>query len=404
VDYNLNITLILISINSNVVPLIITQVDAVVFDKTGTLTLGKPSVTQSMLFVNDMTVTQFWTLVGRAESGSEHPLGRALLDFARAETNFSGGCDGFEALSGRGLRCTVDGVPVVIGNAALMEENKCSVSDGIQHALASAQAQGHTAMLVGAGQRVLGMVAVADPIRPETTAVVAQLKRRGIAVWMLTGDSTRTAQAIARQADIDNVFAQVLPKDKSDKVRELQVAGRVVAMVGDGINDSPALAQANVGIAIGGGTDIAMEAAAVVLLKADLRDVLVAMDLSSATFNRIRLNFLLAFGYNLIALPFATGVFFPLIKAAIPPWAAGLAMACSSVTVVTSSLFLRRYKPPAWRDELLVDGHPTLLDSSSERTPLLAFHSHGRKLVPTTQKIAMGSVNASSGLRVRAEF
>lgn len=163
---------------------------------------------------------------------------------------------------------------------------------------------------------------------------------------MLTGDNTRTAQAIAGQAGISRVFAQVLPKDKADKVRELQDQGLVVAMVGDGINDSPALAQADVGIAIGGGTDIAIESASIVLLKSDLRDVLTSIDISSKTFSRIKLNFCMAFGYNLVALPFAAGVFFPLIKVALPPWGAGLAMACSSVSVVLSSLQLKFYKPP----------------------------------------------------------
>ena len=211
---------------------------------------------------------------------------------------------------------------------------------------------GKTAMLVGLEDKVIGAIAVADTVKPDSKKAIQQMKKMGIEVWMVTGDNIRTANAIAKEVGIDHVFAQVLPQDKASKVKELQEKGHVVAMVGDGINDSPALAQADIGIAIGAGTDVAIETADMVLMRSELSDVVVAIDLSKKTFNRIRLNFMWAFGYNVAGIPLAAGLFIPLIHYltgstfVLPPAVAGAAMALSSVSVVTSSLLLKRYKKP----------------------------------------------------------
>ena len=263
------------------------------------------------------------------------------------------------------------------------------------------QCEGKTAMLVARGSHIVGLVAVADTIRRESAAVVAALKERGIEVWMLTGDNARTAQAIAGQAGIENVLADVLPGEKAAKIKELQEAGgapesaysnsgdnndtttsnaaaaaaaadapttaptTIVAMVGDGVNDSPALAQADVGMAIGAGTDIAIDAADVVLMRSDLRDIITAVSISRRTYHRILINFVWAFMYNTAAIPVACGIFYPLLHPTVlPPWAAGLAMALSSVSVVLSSLMLKLYTPP-----VVKVGGASASDLGSDRMP-----------------------------------
>eukprot|EP00123_Amoebidium_parasiticum_P017273 comp23779_c2_seq1/m.41237 comp23779_c2_seq1/g.41237 ORF comp23779_c2_seq1/g.41237 comp23779_c2_seq1/m.41237 type:complete len:278 (-) comp23779_c2_seq1:182-1015(-) len=227
-----------------------------------------------------------------------------------------------------------------------MAENGVEVGPAAEAIMVRHEEQGATAMLCGIVQSdLVCAIAVADAVRPESRVVVAQLKKRGIEPWMVTGDNRRTAAAIAMQVGITTVFAEVLPSQKAEKVRELQEEGKVVAMVGDGVNDSPALAQADIGIAIGAGTDVAIEAADFVLIRSDLRDVVTAFDISRVTFQRIKINFLWAYGYNTVAIPFAAGVLFPL-HVMFPPWVAAVAMACSSVSVVCSSLLLRLYRPP----------------------------------------------------------
>jgi len=245
-----------------------------------------------------------------------------------------------------GIICTVDGHKVKIGNRKLMLKYKLKIKAKVEQQLSKFESLGKTSMLVAVGDEIVGTIAVADSVRPEARDVIDILKKKNIGVWMITGDNKKTATAIAEELGIEFVFAEVSPKYKKDKIQEIQKQGFVVAMVGDGINDSPALVQADVGIAIGAGTDIAIEAADIVLMKSNLVDVLIAIDISQRTYGRIKINFIWAFVYNFVAIPIAAGLFFPLIKMSLPPWMAGLAMALSSISVVLSSLWLKLYKPP----------------------------------------------------------
>lgn len=244
------------------------------------------------------------------------------------------------------MKCFVDDEVVAIGNMAWMLELGITVSPDAARLLTDLQSSGKTAVLVSVASRLTGILAVADKIRTESKAVVAELQNRGIEVWMVTGDNYNTAQAIAKEAGISQVFADVMPADKAEKVKKLQDRGLITAMVGDGINDAPGLAQADVGVAIGAGTEVAIESADVVLMNSSLWDLLVAIDISMKTFRRIKLNFFWAFAYNCAAIPYAAGLFYPATKTLLPPWVAGLAMALSSVSVVLSSLQLKWYKKP----------------------------------------------------------
>lgn len=325
-------------------------ITAVVFDKTGTLTHGKPEVTDTRVFKDSMSQGGFLALLGSSEADSEHPLGRAIHSHAVAHQEPGHPlvpCVDYKAMPGRGLRAELaDDAVVLVGNRALMDDAGVAVPATVVSVMESLQDEGKTAMLVASPAEVLGLVAVADTIRPEAAEVISALRSRGIEAWMLTGDNERTARAIAEQAGIAEVFADVLPSEKASKVVDLQTEGRVVAMVGDGINDSPALAQADVGIAVGAGTDIALETADVVLMRSNLTDVLTCIDISTRTFRRIKLNLFLAFMYNTAAIPVAAGVFYPLMQPRpMPPWIAGLAMALSSISVVASSLALKWYSP-----------------------------------------------------------
>ncbi|KXZ42129.1 hypothetical protein GPECTOR_199g357 [Gonium pectorale] len=445
------------------------KVDAVVFDKTGTLTRGRPTVTDWRLVSSggrlgfggsggastsaglppgaaplpvgvlplplpapaaaNADLALLCRCVGAAESGSEHPLARAILDFCRLQLimaqhgattaatapspagpatsaaslspqpppppaaggGSSGGAatDGLgsllpkplnvEVAPGIGITCSVAAdqlaalataassggaaagsaggagtvasaslVRVAVGNRLLMQQESVSIPAEAEAYVEGMERGGHTVVHVALGGALAGLLAVADPIKPEAPGVVGALRARGSQVVMLTGDNGRTARALAGQLGIPpaDVFAETLPKTKAQKIRELQSCGRVVAMVGDGVNDSPALAAADVGVAIGSGTDIAIEAADYVLMRDDLEDVLVALDISRRTFNRIRLNYLWAMGYNTLMIPVAAGVLYPLTRMQLPPWVAGMCMAASSVSVVVSSLLLRRYKRP----------------------------------------------------------
>ena len=255
---------------------------------------------------------------------------------------------------GQGIKALVDGEDVMIGSRAWMEENHIllsNISDSedkvqlVDEKLKSLEQEGKTVILLAIGNDLAGYMAIADQIKPEALATVRALKKMGIISWMVTGDNRRTAHAIAKQVGIEHVFAEVLPAHKSKKVHDLRSGGHIVAMVGDGINDSPALAESDVGIAIGAGTDVAMEAANIVLVRSDLRDVITAIDLSRKTFNRIRLNYIWASIYNILGIPLAAGLLAP-AGLSIPPMLAGLCMAFSSVSVVVSSLHLKSYKKP----------------------------------------------------------
>jgi Cu+-exporting ATPase len=322
------------------------KVNSIIFDKTGTLTYGKPDVTDIFTVDESQTTDKILYYSGSAEKGSEHPLGRAIVKFTQNKgINLTDPTE-FEAIKGHGIKAVIDEKLVLLGNRRLMTSNAISVSDHINNRLILYENDGKTAMLIAIDNKLAGVIAVADTIRQESVEAVKLLKESGINVWMVTGDNERTAKAIAKQIGITDVFSDVLPNEKSEKVKELQKSGKIVAMVGDGINDAPALAQSDVGIAIGSGTDVAIEAGDVILMKSDPRDVVTAIDLSKKTMRRIKMNMFWALGYNTAGIPIAMGLLYPFTHLTLPPELAGLAMALSSVSVVLSSLLLNRYKKP----------------------------------------------------------
>ena len=332
------------------------KVDVVVLDKTGTLTAGKPSVTD--VVAHNVDQDALLSLAASVEGGSEHPLGAAIVAAATERGLAPLPSSDFEARPGLGITAVVDGRRVALGNEALMRTEGLDVASLADEARRLA-GQGKTPIYVAAGGRVEGLVAVADTLKPDSPAAVAALRGRGIEVVMLTGDGRLTAEAVAAQAGIDRVVAEVLPADKAAFVKRLQADGRVVAMVGDGINDAPALAQADVGIAIGTGTDVAMESAQITLVRGELGGVGVAIQLSRASMRTIRQNLFWAFAYNVALIPVAAGVLYPVFAGGTPealrpvfgelgflnPTLAAAAMAISSVSVVANSLRLRRFRP-----------------------------------------------------------
>jgi len=323
------------------------QVRAIVFDKTGTLTEGRPSVTDIVVSRESSvhgSEKELLRLAASAEKGSEHPLGGAIVDRAKTEGLQFAAPEEFKAIPGYGVRALVEGKEILVGNLRLMKERGVEMfgMDGQADTLA---AGGKTPMLVAADGRLLGIVAVADTLKAHSKGAVSALRRMGIDVVMITGDNRRTAEAIARQVGIDRVLAEVLPEHKAVEVRKLQAQGGPVAMVGDGINDAPALAQADVGIAVGSGTDVAIEAADITLIGGDLRKVVTAIELSKRTMRNIKENLFWAFAYNVLLIPVAAGVLYPFFGVLLSPVLAGAAMALSSVTVVSNSLRLRRVRP-----------------------------------------------------------
>ncbi|HET6475649.1 MAG TPA: heavy metal translocating P-type ATPase [Thermoleophilia bacterium] len=323
------------------------KLDVVVLDKTGTLTEGKPLVTDVVLFGSghgtDVEIGPHFDndgllrLVAAAERGSEHPLAAALLAAAAERDLVLPPATGFEAIAGHGIRAEVEGHTVLAGNERL------AGGAGVRHAAALA-AQGKTVVTVVVDDQPVGAIAIADTVKPGSAAAVARLKQLGLEVVMLTGDQTATAQAIAAQVGIDRVVAEVLPEEKASEVSALQAGGHRVAMVGDGINDTPALAQADVGIAIGTGTDVAMEASDITLMSGDVGGVATAVELSRATIRTVKQNLFWAFAYNVALIPLAAGVFYPAFGILLNPIYAAAAMGLSSVTVVTNSLRLRGFK------------------------------------------------------------
>jgi len=315
------------------------KIDAIVFDKTGTLTHGKPVVTDVEL-ADGHDAGRVFTLAAALERNSEHPLAEAIVAHARFKGIELPPVEGFAAVPGHGVEGTVGGMRVAFGNRKLMALEGIDIAR-FEERIAALEGQGKTVMLVGVnGEKLAGMIAVADTLKDNSKEAVERLGTMGVQVFMITGDNRRTAEAIATQAGIapDHVLAEVLPEHKAEEVAKLQAKGLTVAMVGDGINDTPALAQADVGIAMGAGTDVAMETGGIVLIKNDLRDVVTAIELSKRTMRKIRQNFFWALGYNTLGIPVAA---LGLLK----PELAGAAMALSSVSVVTSSLMLRRFKP-----------------------------------------------------------
>lgn len=340
------------------------KVKYVIFDKTGTLTQGKATVTTAKVF-SEMDRGEFLTLVASAEASSEHPLAKAIVEYARhfhffdessedGETNNKASQNAgwlldtsdFSALPGKGIQCLVNNKLILVGNRKLMSENSITIPDHVEKFVEELEESAKTGVIVAYSGQLAGVVGVADPLKREANVVVEGLLRMGVRPIMVTGDNWRTARAVAKEVGIEDVRAEVMPAGKAEVIRSLQKDGSTVAMVGDGINDSPALAAADVGMAIGAGTDVAIEAADYVLMRNNLEDVITAIDLSRKTLTRIRLNYVFAMAYNVVSIPIAAGVFFPILRVQLPPWAAGACMALSSVSVVCSSLLLRRYKKP----------------------------------------------------------
>lgn len=319
------------------------KLTTVVFDKTGTITNGKPAVTE-IFTLGDQKPENLLYFAASAERGSEHPLGEAIVKKAAEMGVPVAEPAQFKALPGHGVSAMVDDRSVLIGNAALMEKEGIAIGELNANAIAYSQ-EGKTPMFISVEGRAFGIISVADTIKDGAEEAIHGLKDIGIDVIMLTGDNQRTGEAIARQAGIDHVLADVLPEQKADEVRKLQARGRIVAMVGDGINDAPALAQADIGIAIGTGTDVAMEASDITLIRGDIRDVATAIALSRATITNIRQNLFWAFAYNTLLIPIAAGILFPFFGILLNPILAAGAMGMSSVTVVTNALRLRKFKP-----------------------------------------------------------
>jgi Cu+-exporting ATPase len=316
------------------------KIDTLVVDKTGTLTEGKPKLV-SVVAAPGIDESTFLRLAATLEKASEHPLAAAIVKGADNRGLSLGSASDFESVTGKGVRGRVDGHEVALGNRALLE--LLGVEPGALAARAeSLRADGQTAMFVAVDGKAAGLVGVADPIKDSTREAIDTLHRDGVRIVMLTGDSRTTAEAVAKKLGIDEVVAEVLPDQKTQKIKELQAQGRVVAMAGDGINDAPALSQAQVGIAMGTGTDVAMESAGVTLVKGDLRGIARARALSRQTLRNIKQNLFFAFVYNAAGVPIAAGVLYPSFGLLLDPMLAAAAMSLSSVSVVGNALRLRR--------------------------------------------------------------
>lgn len=326
------------------------KLDAIVFDKTGTLTTGQPEVTDMVGFDSGtetgggMDIIDVLGLAASLEKGSEHPLAEAVVAQADTEGLKLTEVSEFKALPGFGVQGSIRGHDILFGNRKLLSAQGIEMGADEKH-LVDLENQGKTVMILAADGKPAGLIAVADTIKKDARAAVQALQAIGIEVAMITGDNERTAKTIADQAGITRILADVLPEDKAHEVKKLQDEGKIVGMVGDGINDAPALAQADVGIALGSGTDIAIESGEIVLIKNDIRDVVTAISLSRATIRKIKSNMFWALFYNTLGIPIAAGVLYPFFHIMLRPEIAGAAMALSSVSVVTNSLLLRRFKP-----------------------------------------------------------
>ncbi|HEX9123612.1 MAG TPA: heavy metal translocating P-type ATPase [Actinomycetota bacterium] len=318
------------------------RLDAIVLDKTGTITVGKPSLTD--VVAGELGEEELLRLAAAVEHGSEHPLAEAIVRGARDHAIDPPEAQGFEAVPGQGVEAIVDGHSVALGNLKLMQTLLVNTEDLADRAEALAAA-GKTPMYVAVDGRPAGLVACADTVKEDSRRAIARLKELGVQVAMITGDNRRTAEAIAQEVGVDRVLAEVLPQDKAHEVRKLQLEGKTVAMVGDGINDAPALAQADVGLAIGTGTDVAMEASDVTLISGSLKGVVTAIEVSRATMRNVYQNLVGAFFYNSAGLPVAAGLLYPFFGILLSPLIAAAAMAFSSVTVVSNANRLRRFRP-----------------------------------------------------------
>nr|AYW01701.1 HMA5 protein [Morus alba] len=336
------------------------KVSCIVFDKTGTLTVGKPVVVNTRILKN-MTPREFYELVAATEVNSEHPLAKAIVNYGKKvkkdeENPVWPEAKNFVSITGHGVKALVKNKEIIVGNKSLMLEHNLAIPVEAEEALEEAEGMAQTGIVVSIDGEVAGVVAISDPLKPGAREAISILKSMKIKSIMVTGDNWGTAKSIAKEVGIETVIAEAKPEQKAEKVKHLQASGYTVAMVGDGINDSPALVAADVGMAIGAGTDIAIEAADVVLMKSNLEDVITAIDLSRKTFSRIRLNYIWAMGYNILGIPIAAGALFPSTGFRLPPWIAGAAMAASSVSVVCCSLLLKNYRRPRKLDNLEIRG------------------------------------------------
>lgn len=317
------------------------KISTIVFDKTGTLTKGMPEVTD--IVASDISQNEVLFYASSAEKGSEHPLGESIIKKAKEAGIEIASAEQFSAVPGHGIKAVINGRQVMLGNEKLMKDEGVSTEILQQQAVVFSE-QGKTPMFVSVDKKIAGIIAVADMLKEDSVNAVKALHNLGIEVVMMTGDNKRTGEAIARQAGIERVLAEVLPEEKANEVKKLQATGRTVAMVGDGINDAPALAQADIGIAIGTGTDVAMETSDITLIGGNIRGVVTAIALSKATMRNIKQNLFWAFAYNVVLIPVAAGALFPSFGILLNPMFAAAAMGFSSVTVVTNALRLRRFK------------------------------------------------------------
>ncbi len=320
------------------------NIDVIVFDKTGTLTKGKPVVTDFISYLAS-SPEEVIGIAASLERSSEHPLAEAIYSNAKEKGITLKEVHGFKAIPGHGIQGTIDGKLYSIGNRLLMTEIVRSSIKDQEEDLMRLEEQGKTVMILAEGSTILGLIAVADTVKPTAREAIARLKQYGLDVMMISGDNSRTAHAIARSIGIEHVLAEVLPQHKASEVKKLQAAGKRVAMVGDGINDAPALAQADLGIAMGSGTDVAMEAGGIVIIRDDVNDVVTALDLARETMSKIKQNMFFALFYNVIGIPIAARVFLSSFGLLLRPELAGLAMAMSSISVVSNSLLLRTFRP-----------------------------------------------------------
>ncbi len=327
------------------------KLTTIVFDKTGTLTKGKPEVTD--VFPTGIDAHELLKLAASVENNSQHPLAEAVVKKAREENINIETSHNFDTFGGKGVKANIVSKEIMIGNRALFKDRNIAVPEEAEEKLSKFENEGKTAVLVSVDNTLSGIIAIADTLKETTKEAIEGLKKMDLNVVMITGDNEQTAGAIAEQVGIERVIAEVLPQDKSEEVKRLQEAGEVVAFVGDGINDAPALAQSDVGIAIGSGTDVAIESGEIVLIKNDIMDALAGIQLSKKVMGRIKENLFWAFAYNTVLIPVAAGVLYPFFGITFRPEFAGLAMALSSVSVLTLSLLLKGYVPPAKKVKII---------------------------------------------------
>ena len=320
------------------------KIKTVIFDKTGTLTNGKPEVTDIKSLESGVKSQEILRIASSIEKGSEHSLADAIVKEAEEEKLTLGKVSGFKAMAGQGVAGSVEGKQVLLGNRKLMGQERVEILKQIQGEIEQLENEGKTVMILAVGGKLTGLIAVADTLKTSAKVGIEALQKKNIEVVMITGDNQRTAEAIAAGLGIKRVLSEVLPDGKEAEVRKIQAEGKVVAMVGDGINDAPALAQADIGIAMGTGTDVAIEAADITLINKDLRSVASAIELSKKTMRTIKLNLFWAFGYNIVLIPVAMGILYPFFHILLSPIFASVAMASSSISVVSNSLLLKRMK------------------------------------------------------------